>query len=156
MGRCEVLFKCCYFASDGSCISNNPLNISHLPSHLVVCLSSGKQARSEVGEVKVCCRRCYPAGERYSGCGARFLRRCLGILHIREASTTEFKGVMARVHIFPQRFEAPKQPVGYKGHPHQKRIQKAINLPGGAIAPQSQSQLRHQICFLKGNNLIEQ
>lgn len=32
MGWSQLLFKCCYFRSDGSCISNNPFNMSHLPS----------------------------------------------------------------------------------------------------------------------------
>ncbi len=52
MGRGEVLFKCCYLPSDASCISNNPLNMSHLPSCLVARLSFRKQAEVKSGRWK--------------------------------------------------------------------------------------------------------
>lgn len=57
------------------------------------------------------------AGETFSGCEARPLRWCLGILHITEVSKTEFVQVMSCVHTL--HLGAPRWPVSNKGHPHQ-------------------------------------
>lgn len=114
MGRGEVLFKCCYFPSDASCISNNPLNTSHLPSRLVVPLSFRKQAEVKSGRWKSAV--CHVTRQGRHSLDARLgpLRWCLGILHIIEVSTTEFMQVMSCVHVLLQRFGAPRRPATYK------------------------------------------
>lgn len=116
-------------------------------SHFFARSSAGKQAQSEVGEVKVCCRLCYPAGRRQSGCEVRAFCRDAWEFSILGRSKQQNLSAWWLVAASSCRLlGSPRGGVFLvKCILVKQVVQRKYNRPRGVFAPQLQSQLHRYV-----------